>query len=192
VSSLAQQLRDDRPSSTDHAAGVESELAGAFFLLNVALDLELYSHGFTMGGDLDLGVWDFIELVARDVVGDEGPDDPLWALLRDLANPVAASGVASAFPPAAPVLERTRMDLLSPEDCSGLLRRVREHINLVLAVEDAGGFLLRRRGRIVRSPSHLEVHFSLQRHPIEIRVARLDRNPGWIPAAGFHVGFHFN
>jgi hypothetical protein len=119
-------------------------------------------------------VWDFIELVARDLLSDEGPDDPLWASLRDLADPTA--------PP----------DELSPEDRGTLLTRVREHINLVLAVDDAAGFLVRRRGRVVRSPSHLDVHFSLERHPIEIRLARLDRNPGWIAAAGVHVGFHFN
>jgi hypothetical protein len=205
VSSPAPQLPNDQPVSTDFEAGVESQFAGAFFLLNVALDLGLYSHGFTARGDLDLGVWDFMELVARDVLGDEGPDlgdegpdlgdegpdlgdegpdDPLWVLLRDLADPAAPSDAA---PPV-----RARTDDLSAEDRHRLLTRVREHINLTLAVDEAGCFLLKRRGRIVRSASHLDVHFSLERHPIEIRLARLDRNPGWIPAAGVHVEFHFN
>lgn len=176
----AAQHNEDSPPDIDLYTGVESEFAGAFFLLNVALDLELYSHGFTTRTELALGVWDFIELVAREVLGDEESDDPLWRLLRDLAGPVAPSDVAAACHP-----------LEAPER-EEMLRRVREHLDLALEIEDAAVFLVRRPGRAVRSPSHLDIHFPLERHPIEIRRARLDRNPGWIPAAGVHVAFHFN
>jgi hypothetical protein len=39
--------------------------------------------------------------------------------------------------------------------------------------------------------TRLDVHLSLADLPIEIRLAGLDRDPGWIPAAGRSIAFHF-
>jgi hypothetical protein len=39
--------------------------------------------------------------------------------------------------------------------------------------------------------TRLEVRLSLADLPIEIRLAGLDRDPGWIPAAGRTIAFHF-
>jgi len=163
-------------TAPDLEAGIESAYAGAFFLLNVARDLELYADGWSAVSDLHLDVWDFIELIARDHLTDEEFEgDSLGGLLQSLAAPAA--------PPASP---------LDPHERIALVARVRAHVTAALVVEDAMGVLVRRRGRVVRTAAHVDVHFLLDRHPIEIRIARLDRNPGWIPAAGVHVGFHFN
>ena len=37
----------------------------------------------------------------------------------------------------------------------------------------------------------IDVHLSLAALPIEVRIAGLDRDPGWIPAAGRSIVFHF-
>ncbi len=37
----------------------------------------------------------------------------------------------------------------------------------------------------------LDVYLSLNTLPIELRIAGLDRNPGWIPTAGRTIAFHF-
>jgi hypothetical protein len=37
----------------------------------------------------------------------------------------------------------------------------------------------------------LDVYLSLDTLPIELRIAGLDRNPGWIPTAGLSIAFHF-
>jgi hypothetical protein len=37
----------------------------------------------------------------------------------------------------------------------------------------------------------LQVHFSLAAHPVELRLAGLDRDPGWVPAAGRTITFHY-
>jgi hypothetical protein len=63
---------------------------------------------------------------------------------------------------------------------------------LLAAVELPPRMLIRRYGRIAVTPAHVEVSFSLETHPIEIRMAGLDRDPGWIPEAGRHVAFHFD
>jgi hypothetical protein len=167
-------------TAPDATAAIESAFAGAFFLINVALDLELYSHGVTVHEDIELGIWRFVELTARALIHEQDDEDPLWALLASLADPEADPCQPCAGPDL-PLVERDR-----------LLARVRARLTDLLDVEDPGVFLVERRGRITRSPGHLDVSFSLERHPIEIRLARLDRNPGWIPAAGVHVGFHFD
>ncbi len=46
-------------------------------------------------------------------------------------------------------------------------------------------------GRIELDAERLNVHFSLERLPVVVRMAGLDRDPGWIPAAGRDVRFHF-
>jgi len=51
--------------------------------------------------------------------------------------------------------------------------------------------LMRLHGRIECDAERLEVHFSLEQLPVAVRIAGLDRDPGWIPAAGRDVRFYF-
>jgi hypothetical protein len=60
-----------------------------------------------------------------------------------------------------------------------------------LGREDAVFLLCFRRARVVFTLTHIDVTFSLEHHPIELRMAGLDRDLGWIPAAGRYVAFHF-
>ena len=45
--------------------------------------------------------------------------------------------------------------------------------------------------RVLVSDTRLDVIFSLHRHPFEIRFSGLDRDPGWVPAAGRFIAFYF-
>jgi len=38
---------------------------------------------------------------------------------------------------------------------------------------------------------HLDIFFTLAEHPLELRLAGLDRDPGWVPSAGRYVRFHY-
>jgi hypothetical protein len=57
--------------------------------------------------------------------------------------------------------------------------------------DDAVDLLCRQPAHVALTLAHLDVTFSLNRHPFEVRYAGLDRDPGWIPAAGRYVAFHF-
>lgn len=57
--------------------------------------------------------------------------------------------------------------------------------------EDLAIFLFVHDARIYLTLSHLDVVYQLDELPIEIRMAGLDRDPGWIPAAGKIIRFHF-
>jgi hypothetical protein len=52
--------------------------------------------------------------------------------------------------------------------------------------------LCQHRAHVSATPAHLDVHFSLTDLPIAIRLAGLDRDPGWVPAAGRFIAFHFD
>ena len=45
--------------------------------------------------------------------------------------------------------------------------------------------------KIYSTSTALDVHFSLATLPIELRIAGLDRDPGWIPSADRSISFHF-
>ena len=51
--------------------------------------------------------------------------------------------------------------------------------------------LLEHRAAVHVTPSHVDVVLALAELPIEVRLAGLDRTPGWIPAAGRHLALHF-
>jgi hypothetical protein len=58
--------------------------------------------------------------------------------------------------------------------------------------ERVGEVLLRHRARVFVTLVHVDVALSLAELPIEIRLAGLDRDPGWVPAAGRVVAFRFD
>ena len=46
-------------------------------------------------------------------------------------------------------------------------------------------------GRVEWDAERLDVHFSLEQLPVAVRMAGLDRDPGWMPAAGRDLRFYF-
>lgn len=169
-------VKTQKPEARSQSAPTElpetiaTNYAGLFFLLNVATALGLYDP-YGRETDLELDVWDFLALTGRALVPELVEDD-LWPLLAALAN--------------------RETDEALPELDDELLTRVREALALVIESDDPAAFVINQPGRITVSPAHLDVTFCLAAHPIEIRVAGLDRDPGWIPAAGRHVDFHFD
>lgn len=57
--------------------------------------------------------------------------------------------------------------------------------------EEVQRLLIRRRARVQVTETHVDVHFLLDDLPVGIRTAGLDRDPGWVPAAGRYVAFHY-
>jgi hypothetical protein len=229
-----------------------TRLGGLFYLVNLALYLRLYGDD----DNLVLSPWDLVALVGRALLGDAaGVDDPVWALLAELAGrtadqppgtgfapptewrlppawlapfeatalasapgdrlviwhpegfaivdvaargdrasqvatelaPYGVAGVAAGGPPLAPPdapLERW---------LGWLVPYLRARLRRVLAVDDAGlpARLLAHAARVHVTDTHLDVVLPLDALPIEIRIAGLDRDPGWVPAAGRFLAFHF-
>jgi hypothetical protein len=84
----------------------------------------------------------------------------------------------------------------APLDCwlDWLIPYVRARLGRALGLADAGGvgaLLLVHRARVVVTATHLDITLPLAELPCAIRLAGLDRDPGWVPAAGRFVAFHF-
>jgi hypothetical protein len=45
--------------------------------------------------------------------------------------------------------------------------------------------------RIVVTPTRVDVEFSLERLPVQVRLGGMDRDPGWVPSAGRFVSFQY-
>jgi hypothetical protein len=76
-----------------------------------------------------------------------------------------------------------------------LMAYQRARLLRALGLDDEGQLanrLLRHPGRISVTSMRLEVFFDLNQLPIEVRLSGLDRNPGWVPAAGRFIEFHFD
>jgi hypothetical protein len=172
---------------------IDTRLGGVFYLLNVALSLGLYSD-FTApeGPNIGLSPWDLLTLVGRELVRAEFDQDPVWGLLAWLA------GRAPHEPPGGPddtwtgwveslmPVLRTRLDLaLRPGPKRGL------SAELPGGTDNAGERVCVHAARVIATDTRVDVIFALDALPIQIRLAGLDRDPGWLPAAGRSVLFHF-
>jgi hypothetical protein len=64
-----------------------------------------------------------------------------------------------------------------------------------LGVGEAGAaarLVCEHAARVSVTETRLDVTFELARLPFEVRLSGLDRNPGWVPAAGRYVAFHYD
>lgn len=57
--------------------------------------------------------------------------------------------------------------------------------------DDLATVLCRHYAHISLTTTHLDLVFALDHLPIEVRLSGLDRNPGWVPAAGRSIAFSF-
>ena len=55
----------------------------------------------------------------------------------------------------------------------------------------AGRFVIAQPARIFASAGEIVVVHALDRHPVEIRLAGLDRDPGFLPSVGQKLRFVF-
>ena len=187
----------DVSSSEVLAPAIESEFAGTLLLLNVALGIGLYGD-FTQPAHwvTNLSPWDFLHLLARQQIGNEFENDPLAALLTDLAGRDAAEqpGVRALTP----TLWRPHHFALteSPgeswsEWAAWLAAGIKPWLSRVLDHSDPLPWLITRPGTLRASPTRVDAYFSIATHPLAIRMAGLDRDPGFLPAAGKDIRFHF-
>ncbi len=240
-------------------AGIATEYGGAFHLLNLAVVLGLYPD-FTRPADRGLALhpWDFIALLARELIGAAFDTDPLSTWLADAAGRPqdCAAGCWADAPNAdwrlpahwlAPWAAQTRAwrrveadgrcglwhpagfcvaDLPADDVVDGAQwpgwvapRRVRAsarvlpgairswgdwaarfapfvRARLALATgwpqASAADRLLHRPATIRRSAERVVVQMSLAALPIEVRLAGLDRDLGWLPAAGCDLRYCFD
>ena len=76
-----------------------------------------------------------------------------------------------------------------------LVSFVQARLASALGVADVGaliGLVFRHRATAEVTAERVAVRFRLSEHPIELRMGGLDRDPGWVPAAGRRIAFHYD
>jgi hypothetical protein len=97
--------------------------------------------------------------------------------LRRYGSPPSAPGLF-LYEPDAPALERWA-------------RRLGAYVRTRLRLAGVETSALVQPARVFVTATHVDVVAELEHLAVEVRVAGLDRDPGWIPAAGRDVRFHF-
>jgi hypothetical protein len=146
--------------------------------------MELYSD-FTApcGKNLALSPWDWLAIVGETWFGREFRDDPAWSLLAELAGREADVEPGRDFEP-----PHARW---WAEHIAALRERITQAVGAAENV-DVPAFVCRHDGAIEVTATTVHVHLRLVALDLSIRIAGLDRDPGWIPAAGRGVRFHFD
>ena len=164
---------------------IHTEYGGICYFVNLGLYLELYGD-FTnpLQPGIDLPIWDFVALLAEQIVGVEVVEDPIWLLLAGLAGRTEGEPPGVHFDP--PGHESLQAWLYE------LMLTVRPRLQSALgADEEELPRLFKQPARIVVTDTRFDAVFALDGLPVEIRLSGLDRNPGWVPAAGKFIGFHY-
>jgi hypothetical protein len=171
----------------------ETSFGGVFYLLNLVVFLEIYGD-FTRPDrpGWDLAPWDLLSLLGTHWSGDEFKADPLWTLLAHLAgrDPKDPPG-ADFHPPSGWETPFLQFGLLPEQPWLEQLAHIlRARLALALGFDDLPRLLVQP-AQVFISSTRLDVHFSLVAHPLEVRLAGLDRDLGWLPAAGYAIFYHF-
>lgn len=166
--------------TTPAADLVRSEIAGVFYLVNVALRCGLYADfSNPHGANLSLPLPGLLAIAAQHTLGEVIVKDGIWRVLAEMSG--RSPDLFELQPPA----------VLAAFE--GVIAVMRAHVaeSVDIAVEAALTFVCGQPGAIRLSPARVDVTFSLAAHPIVLRLAGLDRNPGWVPSAGRVIEFHY-
>jgi len=159
--------------------------AGVLFLLNLAADL---GWPAALLDDAALAArsprWCLHQLAMRWLA--LSADDPAALAFAGLP-PGSPAPDADAEPPEPG--ERRALAALGDAVCRALRRRLRERGLEAMSDDRLLAHVCRRHGEIVADPGWLEAHLALADVDIDLRVAGLDLDPGWVPWLGIVVRF---
>lgn len=196
---------DEEVGTTDEVSIVESEslnshtfeteLGGLFYLINLGIFLELYND-FTSPVETitELSIWDFVTIAGEEILEQTNHDDPIWLQLSVLAGQETGFHDSPDFMNKNPVNPEAPVNPV-PAWLTELLPQIKTRVRQALGITeetDLADILLKHHARVTLTPTHLDVFFLLSELPIEIRLSGLDRDPGWVPAAGKFIAFHYD
>jgi hypothetical protein len=162
-----------------YARGTATRAGGVFYLLNAAIALGWFGD-FTAPRHrgLPASPWQFLMVAGSQLTPRGLARDPLWPLLARLHG---------AEPQVGAITRRTFNEQHLPVLRAALARALGR-----ADARSAARCVCVQRARVTTTATHVDVWFGLASHPVAIRLAGLDRTPGWIPAAGRVVTFHYD
>lgn len=188
----AQRIAADVPNAL-HVNSFASDHAGLLFLVNALIAMGLYGDFSAPARRLaGLSPLALIDWLGGHWRGRHYRCDPLHAWLRRAAALEPGEAASRRFRPP-PVLPDGQP---APSGSGAAWLRALApllHARLASATgcADPLALLLAQPGRISADARAVDVRFAAAGHPLPLRIAGLDRDPGWLPAAGLAIRFHF-
>ena len=188
---------DDRIDAAPilHPRQIRTDLGGVFFLWHLCRAFDLPDAAQEWDMPDALGPWGLIEAIARTLLTpDVAAGDPIWTLLAELdgRDPDAPVGGSLSAPPKH---VPTPAPHIAPA-LAAFLARIMPAMRARLAdaldgPPDTVGHILLRAARIDVAPAEIDVVFAMADADSATRRAGLDVDPGWVPALGHIVRFHY-
>lgn len=146
-------------------AGIATQLGGLWYLVNVllVLDWPYRSTGMTPWHQL---------LALSQALLPEHPPDLVWQVLEALAQPPCAEAAIAQWTQLA-------------------LAQVLPYFSARLENPDMIATYLQEPALLYATETHIDVVFSLDQIRLDLRVAGLDQDPGWVPELGRAIAFHY-
>lgn len=209
----------DDDSSVFQENGINTQLCGVFYLINLMLDLDLpdcFEEDFGLSSQV--GAWGTLELLARAIIGNDNrfKTDPIWNILAEFDGRKDGTLVGNQMNEGGsykmPILWiekcNQKMDAafhlekalpgLSPQlsgFMSCIMPFIRWYIRLALDAgskkEEPERDMLICNGRLYITSTHIDIMMKLDDISIPVRMAGLDADPGWAVNFGRVVKFHF-
>ncbi|HLV35657.1 MAG TPA: hypothetical protein VKY59_11110 [Spirillospora sp.] len=146
--------------------GLATHLGGLWYLVNLLIELEWLDHDGPV-----LNAWQRLAWLARGLL-DDTPPDPVWEILAALAEEEADE-----------IALQTWLDAALPQAQEYLRARLEEPAALIEALRDPAVLYVTR--------THIDVVFSLDQIRLALRMAGLDRDPGWVPQLARVISLHY-
>ncbi|MEL7260702.1 MAG: hypothetical protein AAGK69_04945, partial [Pseudomonadota bacterium] len=188
---------DDRSDAAPilHPRQIRTDLGGVFFLWHLCRAFDLPDAAQEWDMPDALGPWGLIEAIARTLLTpDVAAGDPIWTLLAELDGRDPDAPIGGSLP-APHEHVPTPTPHIAPA-LAAFLARIMPAMRARLAdaldgSPDTVGHILRRAARIDVAPAEIDVVFAMADADAATRRAGLDVDPGWVPALGHIVRFHY-
>ncbi len=187
--------------------GVQTQLGGIFYLINLMVQRDIpacFEDSWALASQV--GAWGILELLARGLLDTSDLQlqyDPVWMVLAELDGRSGSQLPGHNYTP--PSLTDTDSAIdptpwlasIHPILCQWLAQILPNlRTDLVTALnlketDDLVDTLLLVNGRLHISNSHVDLILPLDAVSMPVRLVGLDFDPGWQPAFGRVIQFHF-
>lgn len=174
---------------------VRTRYGGVFYLVNVFLAQGMYPD-FTrpVEAGFPIPLWELLMLASQRLLGARFRRDPLHPLLTRLGDEAPrGSGELDELWAVPSTIRTARHTDLSTRWVDGFVRWLRRELCVVLGYPplQAAKRLAYSEARVWVTPGEVVVAHSLDAHDVRIRLAGIDRNPGFLPSVGYCLRFTY-
>lgn len=176
----------DHPSSTPsplHPSTpppIPTQLGGLWYLINVLVPLN-WPHP-----DLCPNPWHQLYALAQHLL-DEPTPDSVWQLLLDLSETDLPDDLTPWLAATLPELDQYLTTLSLPSSLASPSSPSSPSLHLPSSLSSH----LPTPAEIHPSRTHIDIVFSLDQISLDLRLAGLDRDPGWVPELARVITFHY-